>query len=84
METCAADRAAVGPLHPRRQTFIMKVMSARPKVSNQFVQIVISEFCGGSGVVVVVGPGDCSIEGLGDAARPDLILWRLGKGGGES
>jgi hypothetical protein len=75
VETCAADRATVGPFHPGCQAFIVQIMTARSKMSNQVVRIF---FGGVGGVVDVFGVGL-----LRDRGGGSIMLWRLGKGRGK-
>ncbi len=79
MEAGATDGATVGPFHPWRQTFIVKIMSAGSQMSDQLIRLV--RVCW---VVADVVVNDFGIGGLRDAANMDLTLRRPGRASGES
>ncbi len=72
VETCAANRAAVGPFHPGCQAFIVQIMTARSKMSNQLIR---HFFRGVGGFVDLFWVGLLRNRGGGS-----IMPGRLGKG----
>lgn len=69
VETSTADWTTVGSFHPWCEALIVKIVTTRPKMSNQFVASVRSDM---GGVVGMVGIG-----GLRDGGSR-VQWWRLG------